>query len=144
MITTDKESGIIYKAKVTTKKVARKICCFSAQLMISSTAWNRYIALYQDMLERNNVTKSQFFKQNLIFKSNWFFMVIWLWRLVNVHNLLHCLLLSIFCDKIWEFLRIIQYIGFVVLLCIICITEMHMIEVESFIFYNLTGNATSI
>lgn len=143
-VTPDKDSGIIYKTKVTTKKVFRLICCFSAQLMISSTAWNRYIALYQNMLERNNVTKKQFIKQNIIFKSNWFFMVIWLWRLVNVHNMIHCLLLSIFCDKVWEFLRIMQYIGFVILLCIICITEMHLIEVETFIFNNLTGNATSI
>lgn len=143
-IMTDKDSGIIYKAKVTTKKVARKICCFSAQLLISSTAWNRYIALYQDMLERNNVSKQQFIKQNLIFKSNWFFMVVWMWRIVNVHNMIHCLLLAIFCDKLWEFLRTIQYLGFVVLLCIICVTEMHLIEVETFIFNNLTGNATNI
>lgn len=138
------ETGVTYKVKVTTKKVARKILCFSGQLLLSSTGWNRYIALYQDMLERNDVKPSQFARQNIIMKSKWFFSVAWLWRVFNVHALLHCLLLSIFCDKLWEFLRMIQYGGFVVLLLIICATEMHVLEVETFIFTTLTGNNTAL
>lgn len=138
------ETGVTYKVKVTTKKVARKILCFSGQLLLSSTAWNRYIALYQDMLERNDVRPAEYKRQNLIMKSKWFFSVAWLWRVFNVHALLHCLLLSIFCDKLWEFLRAIQYAGFIVLLCIICVTEMHVLEVESFIFTTLTGNNTAL
>lgn len=137
------ETGITYKVKVTTKKVARKIVCFSGQLLLSSTGWNRYIALYQDMLERNDVQPTQFQRQNIIMRSQWFFSIAWLWRIFNVHALLHCLLLSIFCDKLWEFLRMIQYIGFVVMLIIICATEMHVLEVESFIFTTLTGNNTA-
>lgn len=137
------ETGVTYKVKVTTKKVARKILCFSSQLLLSSTGWNRYIALYQDMLERNDVKSAQFSRQNIIMKSKWFFSVAWLWRVFNVHALLHCLLLSIFCDKLWEFLRVIQCSGFVVLLIIICATEMHVLEVETFIFTTLTGNNTA-
>lgn len=140
----DTLSSVIYKVKVTTKKVGRKILCFSGQLLLSSTAWNRYIALYQDMLERNDVTGTEFMRQNLIFKSQWLFLVAWLWRIVNVHALLHYLLLSIFCDKLWEFLRTIQYAGYVVLLVIICISEMHVLEVQNFIFKSLTGNSTSL
>lgn len=143
-IKTSDYGGVIYKVKITTKKVARKVLCFSGQLLLSSTAWNRYIALYQDMLERNNVTQSQFLKQNFIFKSNWFFSVAWLWRVFNVHSLLHCILLSIFCDKLWDFLRMIQYSGFIILLVIICATEMHILEVHNFIFDSLTGNNTSL
>lgn len=136
------EAGVTYKVKVTTKKVARKIICFSGQLLLSSTGWNRYIALYQDMLERNDVKPIEFLRQNVVFRSQWFFSIAWLWRIFNVHALLHCLLLSIFCDKLWDFLRAIQYIGFVVLLVIICVTEMHVLEVQSFIFTTLTGNNT--
>lgn len=138
------ETGVTYKIKVTTKKVARKIVCFSGQLLLSSTFWNRYIALYQDMLERNDVTPIQYKRQNIIMRSKWFFSIAWLWRVFNVHALLHCLLLSIFCDKLWEFLRLIQYVGFVILLVIICATEMHVLEVESFIFKTLTGNNTAL
>lgn len=131
------ESGVIYKVKVTTKKVARKVLCFSGQLLLSSTAWNRYIALYQDMLERNDVTPTQYLRQNFIFKSNHFFFIAWLWRIFNVHALLHCLLLGIFCDKLWEFLRMIQYAGYVAIIVAVCITEMHVLEVQKFIFKSL-------
>lgn len=138
------ESGVVYKVKITTKKIARKILCFSGQLLLSSTAWNRYIALYQDMLERNEVTPMQFTRQNLIFKSNWFFSVAWIWRIFNVHSLLHCVLLSIFCDKLWDFLKAVQYSGYIILLVAICATEMHVLEAHNFIFNSLTGNNTSL
>lgn len=134
----NKESNIVYKGKVTTKKVARKICSFSIQLLLSSTAWNRYIALYQDMLEKNNVNPPEFLRQNIIFKSTFFFSVAWLWRIVNVHNMIHILLLSIFCDKLWEFLRAIQYSGFGILLTAICLTELHILDVKNFIFKSLS------
>lgn len=138
------ESGVVYKVKVTTKKVARKVLCFSGQLLLSSTAWNRYIAIYQDILERNDLQPSQYIKQMFVFKSNWFLSVAWLWRIVNVHSMLHCILLSIFCDKLWEFLRLIQYSGFIILLVCICVTEMHVLDVQNFIFQSLTGNNTSL
>lgn len=136
--------AVVYKVKVTTKKVARKVLCFSGQLLLSSTAWNRYIAIYQDILERNDLQPGQYVKQMFVFKSNWFLSVVWLWRIVNVHSMLHCILLSIFCDKLWEFLRMIQYSGFIILLVIICVTEMHVLDVQNFIFQSLTGNNTSL
>ncbi|XP_037047788.1 ceramide phosphoethanolamine synthase [Bradysia coprophila] len=143
--TKNPESGVVYKVKVTTKKVARKVLCFSGQLLLSSTAWNRYIAIYQDILERNDLLPSQYIKQMFVFKSNWFLIgVAWLWRIVNVHSMLHCILLSIFCDKLWEFLRLIQYSGFIILLVCICVTEMHVLDVQNFIFQSLTGNNTSL
>lgn len=137
------ETGIIYKAKTTTKKVVRKVLCFAGQLFLSSTAWNRYIFVYQDMLERNDVLPMQFARQNLTFKSTWFFSVAWIWRVVNVHSMLHCLLLSIFCDKLWDFLKIVQYSGYIILLVAICATEIHVLETQTFIFNVLTSNNTS-
>lgn len=136
------DTGVVYKVKVTTKKVAKKVLCFTGQLLFSSTAWNRYIALYQDMLERQNITPVEAKRQDYVFKSKMFFLVSWIWRVFNVHSLLHCVLLGIFCDKLWEFLRMIQYAGFVVLLVGVCVTEMHLLEVQNFIFNTLTGNNT--
>lgn len=133
-----KESNIVYKGKVTTKKVARKICSFSIQLLLSSTAWNRYIALYQDMLERNNVTPQEFLRQNVVFKSFFFLSVTWIWRIINVHNMIHVLLLAVFCDKLWEFLRNVQYSGFGVLLTAICLTEVHILDAKNYIFKSLS------
>lgn len=140
VINESKEANVVYKSKVTTKKVARNVCIFSAQLLLSSTAWNRYIALYQDMLERTNVTQQEYTKQSIIFKSSFFFCVMWLWRIVNVHNMMHVMLLAIFCDKLWEFLRSIQYIGFGILLTCICVTEIHLLDVKHFVFQSLSGD----
>lgn len=141
--TKNPDYGVVYKVKVTIKKLVHKVLCFSGQLLLSSTAWNRYIAIYQDILERNDLKPDQFTRQMFVFKSNWFLSVVWLWRIVNVHSMLHCILLSIFCDKLWEFLRFVQYSGFIVLLVCICVTEMHVLEVQNFIFHSLTGNSTA-
>ncbi|CAH1372288.1 unnamed protein product [Tenebrio molitor] len=138
-----KETNIVYKGKVTSNKVSKKLLCFTAQLILSSMAWNRYIALYQDMLEKNDVPPDEFARQNAIFKSSFFFVVTWLWRVVNVHNMLHCLLLGIFCDKLWEFLRNIQYVGFGVLLFVIAITEVHVTEVRKIMAHKTFSNSTN-
>ena len=133
------ESGVVYKVKVTTKKVARKVGYFTAQLLLSSTAWNRYIAFYQDILEKNDVTPQQFVRQNFVMKSTWFFVVVWFWRIVNVHAMLHLLLLCIFCDRLWDFLKAMQYACFIVLLTIVCGTELHLWEAQNFIFKTLVN-----
>lgn len=56
-------------------------------------------------------------RQNIVLRS----IVLWhcIWRIFDVHVLLHLLLLSILRDKMWELLRPIQYIGFAILLVII-------------------------
>ncbi|XP_012154968.1 ceramide phosphoethanolamine synthase [Ceratitis capitata] len=131
------------KMKSMTPKVVKKVVSFTGQLLVSSTAWNRYIAVYQDMLERNDVTQTQFLRQNITFRSAWFLSVAWMWRIVNVHSLLHLVLLSIFCDKLWDFLKAIQYVGYVVLLIVICISEMHVLEAHNYIFNTISGNNTS-
>lgn len=130
-----KDANVIYNGKVTTKKVVKTVSCFSLQLIVSSTAWNRYIAIYQDLLERRDVTPSQAIQQVNLFKSSFFFIISLLWRIINVHNLTHMLLLSIFCDKLWEFLKAIKYVGFGILLSIVCITEINLLDVKNLIFY---------
>lgn len=137
-----KDTGLGYQVKVTTKKVAKTVFCFTLQLIISSTAWNRYIAIYQDLLERTDVTPFQAIQQRDIFKSSFFFMISLLWRVINVHNLIHMLLLAIFCDKLWEYLKAIKYIGFGVLLSIISITEITFLDVKN-IFYKTSRRHNS-
>jgi hypothetical protein len=128
---------VTYKVAKRTKTVARKVLYFSVALLLSSTAWNRYIAYYQDILESNDVTNMEFAKQNFVMTSNWFFLVAWLWRIINVHAMLHLLLLSIFCDKLWDFLEAMQYTCFVVLLIVVCGTELHLWETQNFVFNSI-------
>lgn len=112
---------------------------FTAQLLLSSTAWNRYIAYYQDILEKNDVTPAQFERQNYVMRSPWFFGVAWFWRICNVHAMLHLLLLGIFCDRLWDFLKVVQYSCFVVLLVLVCGTELHLWGAQNFVFKTLVS-----
>lgn len=139
-----KEASInsTFNGKIAANKIVHKLGCLGAQMLLSSTAWNRYIALYQDMLERSSVTELQAESQIKTLRTSLMWTVAWLWRLFNPHALIHALLISIFCDKLWEFLRAIQYVGFIILLSLICITEMHVQEVQTLIFKSL--NVTSV
>ncbi|KAK9885859.1 hypothetical protein WA026_013736 [Henosepilachna vigintioctopunctata] len=141
----NKDSNVImYKGKITSQKSAIVIACFTLQLLLSSLSWNRYIALYQDMLESNDVSKEEMARQLIVFKSPMFFIVAFFWRLVNVHNMIHLFLIAIFCDKMWEFLKFIQYIGYGILFSVICVTEKHAMDSRNFIFsqkyIDSTGN----
>ncbi|XP_055378185.1 ceramide phosphoethanolamine synthase [Condylostylus longicornis] len=140
------EIGVTYRVKTIRQKIVKKVCIFSGQLLFSSMAWNRYIASYQNMLECDDVTPIQLSRQNFVFKSNIFFLIAWLWRLFNVHSILHCLLLSIFCDKLWDFLKMIQYSGILILFLSMCATEMHVLEAQNFIFNSMiiANNNTSL
>ncbi|XP_077283698.1 ceramide phosphoethanolamine synthase [Arctopsyche grandis] len=130
------EVGFVYKPKVSMEKMVRKILMFSGQLMLSSMAWNRYIDVYQETLERDdggaNVGQKQ--RQLFVFRSGFFFAIAWLWKIVNVHSLLHCILFAIFCDKLWEFFRFIQFTGYALLVASVCFTEMHVMKVQNYVY----------
>ncbi|KAK6631984.1 hypothetical protein RUM44_007014 [Polyplax serrata] len=125
-----------YRKKLLKKRVWQVISCVSAQQMLSSTAWNRYIALYQDLLEHPNVSKTVEMKEVIVFRSNYFLFVAFLWRLFNIHSYLHAVLLAIAVDKVWEFFKGIMFIGFVALLAIVCLSEMNVLLAEEFIYGN--------
>ncbi|XP_058827063.1 ceramide phosphoethanolamine synthase-like [Topomyia yanbarensis] len=127
-----------YNLNATTREVVQKVSCYSAIWVLSGLTWNRYIAIYQDVLEREDVTPTEFLHQESVFRSIGFFVICWVWRMFNVHALLHFLLLSIFCDKLWEYLRMVQYAGLVMLLVIISVTEMHFLKVKQFICKSVT------
>ncbi|XP_067007185.1 ceramide phosphoethanolamine synthase [Anabrus simplex] len=143
-IAKDPGAGVAYKSKITSKKVLHKLGCLGAQMLLSSTAWNRYIALYQNLLERHEVTEQQAECQIQAFRSSLMWSVAWLWRMFNPHAFLNVMLVAIFCDKLWEFLRAIQYVGFIILLSLVCISEMHVQEVQAFIFKTSSNNTATV
>lgn len=123
-----------YRKKITNRRLYQVIACVSIQLTLSSIAWNRYIALYQDLLERPRVSQILEFKELLVFRSNYFLLIAFLWRILNVHSYLHVILLAVVLDKVSELFKNIKLIGFVVLLALICLTEMHILLVEEFFY----------
>lgn len=139
-----------YKAKNGTHKVsgarvARHVLVLGVQLLVSSSGWNRYIALYQELLETNDVPREQCDRQTFVLRSQLFFAVTWMWRVVNVHAMLHAVLLAAFCDRLWWWLRKVQCWGFVVLGVVVFVTEMHAMDVKQFVWHAMAnGNGATI
>ncbi|XP_046752070.1 ceramide phosphoethanolamine synthase [Diprion similis] len=134
----DLGSGKLYKKKTPLGRAAPKVLLlFVGQLMLSSAGWNRYIALYQDLLEgqpsqghQNSITGSslplsQEDIQLTVFRSNPFWAITLSWTLVNAHALTDYLLLAIFTDRLWEYVSSIRYLGYVVLFTVLGVTEYH-------------------
>lgn len=119
------EVGISYKTKVAYNKIVQVLGLFSGQMVLSSLAWNRYIDLYQEILENN--TGLDVLKREALFKSDMFFSGTAMWRIVNPHSYLHLLSLAIYYDKTWLFLKTVHFVGFLALIVAVCVTEYFVI-----------------
>ncbi|XP_072934038.1 ceramide phosphoethanolamine synthase [Epargyreus clarus] len=126
--------GISYKTKVTFQRIAQVIVLFSGQMVLSSLAWNRYIDIYQDMLE--NCTDYEVLRRQSTFRSGRFFFATGLWRIVNPHSYIHLLSLAVFCDKTWGFLRTVHYSGYICLVITVATSEF---LVDNFRTYVVNG-----
>lgn len=131
------EIGISYKTKVTFQRIVQVIGLFSGQMILSSLAWNRYIDIYQELLE--NCTEYDVHKRETMFKSGIFFFQTGLWRLVNPHSYLHSLSLAIFCDKAWPFLKAVHYSGYLVLVIVVGLSEYLVEYSKSFVLNGIDG-----
>lgn len=112
--------GISYKTKVSLKAIIQVIILFSGQMVLSSVAWNRYINVYQEMFENGN---GYLARRLVTFRSVRFFCATLMWRILNPHSYLHVLSLAVFIDKTWSLLKTVRYIGYVLLLLAVFVTE---------------------
>lgn len=129
------EVGISYKTKVPFQRIVQVIGLFSGQMVLSSLAWNRYIDIYQEMLE--NSTEFDVLKREATFKSGMFFSATALWRIVNPHSYLHLLSLAIFCDKTWCFLQTVHHVGYIGLVVAVCTSEYLVSAIRNYLSTSL-------
>ncbi|KAJ2943221.1 hypothetical protein O0L34_g18932 [Tuta absoluta] len=125
------EVGISYKTKVSFQKITQVIGLFGGQMILSSLAWNRFIDLYQELLE--NRADYDVLRREAIFKSSAFFFATGMWRIVNPHSYLHILSLAVFCDKTWLLLKLTHYTGYVILVLAVASTEFLVEGIRDFI-----------
>ncbi|KAG7295124.1 hypothetical protein JYU34_022079 [Plutella xylostella] len=125
------EVGISYKTKVSFPKIAQVVCWFSGQLLLSSLMWNRYVDVYQELLE--NCVNFDVMKRQEVFRSSIFFTATSFWRLLNPHSYLHLLCLAVFCDKTWIFLKMVHHSGYVCLLFAVAISEYFIAQFRLFV-----------
>ncbi|VVD03798.1 unnamed protein product [Leptidea sinapis] len=125
------EIGISYKTKVSFQRIVQVIGLFSGQMVLSSLAWNRYIDMYQNMLE--NCVEYDVFRRETAFKSSKFFFATGFWRIVNPHSYLHLLSLAIFCDKTWPFLKAVHYSGYISLVITAGVSEYLVENIRAYV-----------
>ncbi|KAI8433689.1 hypothetical protein MSG28_015687 [Choristoneura fumiferana] len=131
------EIGISYKTKVTFQRIVQVLGLFSGQMLLSSLAWNRYIDIYQELLE--NSPEYDMARRETMFKSGIFFFATGLWRIVNPHSYLHLLSLSIFCDKTWAFLKAVHYSGYLCLVIAVGTSEYLVDTIQSYVINGADG-----
>lgn len=105
--------------------------------LLTSIAWNRYISLYQDLLESDNklpsITVEQLHaRQTDIFRSFAFWSVTLGWKFFNFHAVMDYLLLAIFLDRIWEYVKLMRWPTYAVLLLLMYISELYYLQVYTY------------
>ncbi|XP_071455285.1 ceramide phosphoethanolamine synthase-like [Hetaerina americana] len=113
------------------RRVLIVVICSALQMMIGSLFWNHTLSIYHSLLEINPSTNHQRVVQIDVFKSQTLWIIILCWRLCNPHALMEMILISIFIDRLWEFLRWTQYYGFVVIFTVTVVTQAHIHYVTS-------------
>ncbi|XP_076352692.1 ceramide phosphoethanolamine synthase-like [Tachypleus tridentatus] len=106
------------------------VFCFGMQVGLSAFLWDRYIHNYSELLETPQSTIGKAIAQNEQLKSAFNWIIMWFWRVSNAHCLIHFLLIAIIIDKMWEFLRLVQYAGFVELLALALFSELNFHRVS--------------
>ncbi|XP_043260921.1 ceramide phosphoethanolamine synthase [Colletes gigas] len=134
-------SSVLESGNVTSKTsntALRNILLMSVHLFLTSAAWNRYISLYQDLLETEYRTPSisrehLYARQTTIFRGLSFWIIVLCWKFINFHAVIDYLLLAIFLDRTREYIRLIRWPSYVVILLLVYITEFHFLQAYAYV-----------
>ncbi|XP_011637660.2 ceramide phosphoethanolamine synthase [Pogonomyrmex barbatus] len=109
-------------------------------LSLTSIAWNRYIFVYQDLLESDRTDASStidrqdlYDRQTVVFRSPSFWAVALAWKIFNFHAMMDYMLLAIFLDRIWEYVRLAWWQLPAFLLPLIFVSELHYINAYTYV-----------
>ncbi|CAL1674423.1 unnamed protein product [Lasius platythorax] len=105
---------------------------------LTSVAWNRYISVYQDLLETDSSIlpisrKDLYDRQTVVFRSQSFWAVALAWKSFNFHAMMDYMLLAIFMDRVWEYVRLAWWQLPSVLLLLVFISEFHYINAYAYV-----------
>lgn len=96
---------------------------------LTSIAWNRYISVYQDLLESDVssiISREDLYdRQTAVFRSSSFWTIALAWKIFNFHAMMDYMLLAIFLDRIWEYVRFAWWQLPTVLFLLIIMSELH-------------------
>ncbi|CAK9827109.1 hypothetical protein ANTRET_LOCUS4843 [Anthophora retusa] len=122
----------------TSNAALRNILLMTVHLFLTSAAWNRYIYLYQDLLETEYRTTSinkeyLYARQTTIFRSLSFWIIVLCWKFINFHSVMDYLLLAIFFDRMREYIRLVRWSLYVIVLLLVYVTEFHFLRAYTYV-----------
>ncbi|XP_044016789.1 ceramide phosphoethanolamine synthase [Aphidius gifuensis] len=131
-------SCVVQKKKIRFNNVLPTVLLITGTLIGSSIAWNRYIDLYQVLLETDNVDKlisknELFTRQTQVFRSNSFWVITTAWKLINPHALTDYILASIFFDRLWEYLHAARWISYIIIVVLVYFTDFQYFQSDAYI-----------
>ncbi|XP_011302751.1 ceramide phosphoethanolamine synthase [Fopius arisanus] len=131
-------SCVVQKKKIRHIRVIPTILLITGELIISSALWNRYIDLYQNLLESDNLNLSMtqqelFNKQSEVLRQNSLLITTTLWRLINPHALTDYILAAIFIDRLWSYMHSIRWIGYIFIFVVVYYTEFQYMQSSRYI-----------
>jgi len=103
---------------------------------LTSFGWNRYIFMYQNLLETDRSTISSedlYDRQTAVYRSLPFWAITLVWKIFNFHTLMDYMLLAVFLDRIWEYARLVWWQLPTILLLLIIISEFHYTNIYIYI-----------
>jgi len=104
---------------------------------LTSFGWNRYIFMYQDLLETDRSTmpissEDLYDRQTVVFRSPSFWAITLGWKMFNFHAIMDYMLLAIFLDRTWKYVRLAWWQLPAILLLLIVISEFHYTNVYTY------------
>ncbi len=102
------------------------VAALLAQQFLSSLFWNRYMSGFHELLEVPRVSLSAKDFQVAALKSTPLWIICWSWKLINPHAQMSLLLCFIFFDCAGSVFLWIRYLGFLPVMAVAAVSEVHM------------------
>lgn len=122
----ERHSGVIF----TKRYIFLKTLSVGLMIAVASGTWDkcveRYTEVFQTDLSDPNLTQIQ--TEALHSGSTW--LVIYLWRIWEGQAILNMVLIAVFLDRIWEFLNLFTYLGYIIVLVINILSYIHLYQIR--------------
>lgn len=104
------------------------VVSFGFRLLFTGLIWDHFVHKYHDLLmipsNNSNVRRMQ----EKAFKSISMWLIMWFWRLGNACAMLEHLSIAVFFNKLWNYLIFTNYIGWIYLIVLSLLTQIHYTE----------------
>lgn len=111
-----------------THEVKFIVISFGLRVLFTGAIWDYYVHNYQELLMNFSKNTSQRQLQGQAFKSTSMCLIMWLWRFLNACAMLEHLVFTTIFDKLWDYLVFTTYIGWLMLITLTIMTQLHYTE----------------